>query len=60
MKALPHDPMHQADIEIHKLIVALTRTRKQCHLLCARRWLENKTRPDLLAEFALSESSRLS
>jgi len=35
---LPSDPTSPTDLEICKFLVALTRTRKQCHLLHTQRW----------------------
>jgi superfamily I DNA/RNA helicase len=31
--SMPKDPEHISDVEIAQFIVALTRTRKQCHIL---------------------------
>jgi superfamily I DNA/RNA helicase len=35
---LPRNPAAVEDLEVCKLLVALTRTRKQCHILYTRRW----------------------
>jgi hypothetical protein len=35
---LPRNPTKIDDIEVCKFLVALTRTRKQCYLLCTRRF----------------------
>jgi ATP-dependent DNA helicase UvrD/PcrA len=42
---LPRQPVAITDLEICKLIVAITRTRKQCHLAYARRWGNDWKRP---------------
>src|SRR5262249_54080020 len=42
---LPRQPAAVDDLEVCKLIVAITRTRKQCHLVYARRWGNNWKRP---------------
>jgi hypothetical protein len=42
---LPRQPAAINDLEVCKMIVAITRTRKQCHLIYARRWGNNWKRP---------------
>ncbi len=42
---LPRQPAAINDLEICKLIVAITRTRKQCHLIHTRRWGNGWRRP---------------
>ena len=42
---LPRQPTAINDLEICKMIVAITRTRKQCHLVYAKRWANNWKRP---------------
>jgi superfamily I DNA/RNA helicase len=44
---LPRQPAAIHDLEICKLIVAVTRTRKQCHLVYARRWGNDWKQPSL-------------
>jgi ATP-dependent DNA helicase UvrD/PcrA len=42
---LPRQPAAISDLEVCKMIVAITRTRKQCHLVYTRRWGNNWKRP---------------
>jgi len=42
---LPKDPNSISDIEVCKLLVALTRTREQCHLLSTRNFAGKPTPP---------------
>ncbi len=42
---LPRRPAAVNDLEVCKMIVAITRTRKQCHLLYTRRWGNSGRRP---------------
>ena len=42
---LPRRPGAVDDLEVCKMIVAITRTRKQCHLLYTRRWGNAGRRP---------------
>jgi superfamily I DNA/RNA helicase len=44
---MPRDARHIDDIEICKVLVALTRTRKQCHLLHTWRWSVQPRRPSI-------------
>lgn len=44
---MPRDARHIDDIEICKVLVALTRTRKQCHLLHTWRWSGQRRRPSI-------------
>jgi ATP-dependent DNA helicase UvrD/PcrA len=42
---LPRRAAAVDDLEVCKMIVAITRTRKQCHLLYTRRWANHAKRP---------------
>ena len=42
---LPRNPDNISDLEVCKFLVALTRTRKQCHLLHTQRWSGLQKRP---------------
>jgi hypothetical protein len=42
---LPRRAVAADDLEVCKMIVAITRTRKQCHLLYTRRWSNQAKRP---------------
>ena len=44
---LPRDPGNITDLEICKFLVALTRTRKQCHLVYTQRWGAERKRPSI-------------
>jgi superfamily I DNA/RNA helicase len=39
---LPRNPKNITDLEVCKFVVALTRTRKQCHLIYTMRWSGQK------------------
>ena len=42
---LPRRPAAVDDLEVCKMIVAITRTRKLCHLLYTRRWANQAKQP---------------
>jgi len=52
---LPRNGQHITDIEICKFLVALTRTRKQCHLLFTWRWGGQRKRPSVFLEWIDAE-----
>jgi superfamily I DNA/RNA helicase len=48
---MPRNAEHPSDIDICKFLVALTRTRKQCHLLYTWRWSGQAKRPSLFVDW---------
>ncbi|MGH7260312.1 MAG: hypothetical protein ACREI9_06480, partial [Nitrospiraceae bacterium] len=56
---LPHDANNIDDLEICKLIVALTRTRKQCHLIYTKRWGGVVKRPSVFISWILPQRIQL-
>jgi len=56
---LPHDKADINDLEICKYIVALTRTRKQCQLLCTWRFSGVPKRPSIFIDWVKAERREL-
>jgi superfamily I DNA/RNA helicase len=52
---LPRDVNNVTDLEICKFLVALTRTRKQCHILHTQRWSGQVKRPSIFLQWIRRE-----
>ncbi len=53
-KYLPRDPSNITDIEVCRLLVALTRTRKQCHMLTVKNFGGIPTTPSIFVSWVNS------
>lgn len=56
---LPRDATNPSDLEICKFIVALTRTRKQCHVIYTRRWGTGWKQPSIFLSWIRRERKDL-
>ncbi len=56
---LPRNPQSVDDLEICKFLVALTRTRKQCHILFTRNWGGQWKQPSTLLSWIRSQRKQV-